>query len=73
MRRVSKAGQIAFDARRSVIDCTIRGLVTAAAGVDAINTAGIPEKFELTIADDGFSRACTIRAKDNRTLERAFV
>ena len=73
MRRVLKAGQIVFNAGRSVIDCTVRGLGTTAARVDVASTAGIPDKFKLSIVDDGFSRACSITSKQNLTLEVAFA
>jgi hypothetical protein len=73
MRRVLKAGQIVFNAGRSVIDCTVRGLSQVSARLDVLSTANIPEKFKLSIADDGFSRACNITDKRNRTLEVAFI
>jgi diguanylate cyclase (GGDEF)-like protein len=73
IRRVLKAGQIVFNAGRSVIDCTVRGLGDAAARLDVMNTAGIPDRFKLAITGDNFSRACQVTAKQNVTLEVAFV
>jgi diguanylate cyclase (GGDEF)-like protein len=73
MRRVLKAGQIVFNAGRSTIDCTVRGLCESAARLDVVSTADVPQAFKLAIAGDGFSRACKVTAKDNRRLEVAFA
>ncbi len=73
LRRVLKAGQIVFNAGRSAIDCTVRALGDAGARVDVISTLGIPDKFKLSIADDGFSRSCCIAAKQGATIEILFV
>jgi diguanylate cyclase (GGDEF)-like protein len=73
MRRVLKAGQIVFNAGRSTIDCTVRGLGDNAARLDVGSTAGIPDTFKLSIADDKISRLCTIVLKQNLTVEVAFA
>jgi len=73
VRRVLKAGQIAFNAGRSVIDCTVRGFGTSGASLDVVSTASIPDTFKLAIAADGFSHACRITAKSDRRIEVAFV
>jgi diguanylate cyclase (GGDEF)-like protein len=72
MRRVFKAGQIVFNAGRSAIDCTVRGIGIHSASVDVVSTASVPETFKLAIVGDGFSRACTITTKSERHLEVAF-
>ena len=72
VRRVLKAGQIAFNAGSSVIDCTVRGLGASAASLDVVSTASIPDTFKLAIAADGFSRACRVTAKSDRRIEVAF-
>jgi diguanylate cyclase (GGDEF)-like protein len=73
IRRVLKAGQIVFNAGRSVIDCTVRGLGERAAHLDVVNTAGIPDTFKLAIIADGVSRGCNVTAKRERRLEVAFA
>jgi hypothetical protein len=73
MRRVFKAGQIVFNAGRSAIDCTIRGLCANGASLEVVSTAGIPQAFKLAIIGDGLSRSCGVTAKHNRRLEVAFV
>ncbi len=71
-RRVLKAGQITFNSGRSTIDCTIRGLSSDMAMIDVISTANVPGEFKLSIASDGFSRACRVVTKSNNKLEVAF-
>jgi diguanylate cyclase (GGDEF)-like protein len=73
LRRVLKAGQIVFNAGRSAIDCTVRALGDAGARLDVISTVGVPDKFKLAIADDGFSRSCRIAARQGATIEVSFV
>jgi diguanylate cyclase (GGDEF)-like protein len=73
MHRVLKAGKIAFNAGRSVIDCTVRGLSDSGAELDVVSTAGIPERFKLLIGADGLARSCTIVRKMNRRLEVSFT
>src|SRR6185295_7482168 len=68
MRRVLKAGQIVFNAGRSIIDCTVKALGDTAARVEVNSSAGIPDKFKLAISDDGFSRACSVTIKQDRVL-----
>ncbi|MGJ4901200.1 sensor domain-containing diguanylate cyclase [Bradyrhizobium sp. HKCCYLS2058] len=73
LRRVFKAGQIAFNAGRSTLDCTVRALSERAAAMDVISTADLPENFKLAIASDGFSRACRMTARSDKRIEVAFV
>jgi diguanylate cyclase (GGDEF)-like protein len=73
MRRVLKAGQIVFNAGRSAVDCTVRGLGDSEARLEVISTVGIPDQFKLAIAADNFSRGCMVKAKQGRSLEVAFV
>jgi hypothetical protein len=72
MRRVFKAGQIAFNGGRSTIDCTVRNLSGSGAHLDVISAEGIPESFKLLIAADGMSRFCTTVARAERRLEVVF-
>jgi diguanylate cyclase (GGDEF)-like protein len=73
MRRVLKAGKIAFNTGRSVVDCTVRALSDSGAEVEVVSTAGIPEKFKLVIEADGMSRSCTVVRQMNRRMEVAFA
>jgi diguanylate cyclase (GGDEF)-like protein len=73
MRRVLKAGKIAFNTGRSVVDCTVRALSDNGAEVEVVSTAGIPEKFKLLIEADGISRSCTVVRQMNRRMEVAFA
>jgi diguanylate cyclase (GGDEF)-like protein len=73
MRRVLKAGKIAFNTGRSVVDCTVRALSDSGAEVEVVSTAGIPEKFKLLIEADGISRSCTVVRQMNRRMEVAFA
>ncbi|CCE03948.1 sensor domain-containing diguanylate cyclase [Bradyrhizobium sp. STM 3809] len=73
LRRVFKAGQIAFNAGRSTFDCTVRALSESEAALDLISTAELPEHFKLAIASDGFSRACRLTARSDKRIEVAFV
>lgn len=72
MRRVLKAGQIAFNAGNSAIDCTIRGLCDNGALLDVVSSAGVPDRFNLTIDAAGSSRLCAIVRKRDTRLEVAF-
>jgi diguanylate cyclase (GGDEF)-like protein len=73
MRRVFKAGQIVFNAERSAIDCTVRGLCANGASLEVVSTVGIPQAFRLALIGDGLSRTCSVTAKYNRRIEVAFV
>lgn len=66
-RRVLKAGQIVFNARKSTIDCTVRSLGEDGAAIDVSNIAGIPGEFVLAII-----RADRVVAQAERRLELAF-
>lgn len=71
-RRVLKAGRIAFNGGRSMVDCTIRGLSDHGALVTVISTAGIPDTFKLAVLADNTSRSARIVAKRDGHLEVAF-
>ncbi|MCJ2035794.1 sensor domain-containing diguanylate cyclase [Methylobacterium sp. J-068] len=72
-RRVLKAGRIAFDDGRPVVDCTIRSLSDEGAGLSVSGTAGLPETFTLAIPADGASRACRIALRTDGHLDVVFV
>ena len=71
-RRVLKAGQILFNGRTSVIDCTVRSLSEDGAGLDVISSAMIPKKFELCIKADDFDKSCKIVSHSEKHIEVAF-
>ncbi|MET0444864.1 MAG: GGDEF domain-containing protein, partial [Pseudorhodoplanes sp.] len=59
LRRVFKAARISFNAGRSTIDCTVRGLSDRGASLDMASTAGIPQRFKLQIGSES-SRLCSV-------------
>ena len=71
-RRVLKAGQILFNGRTSVIDCTVRNLSDDGAGLDVISSAMVPKEFELTIKADDFEKPCKIISHSEKHIEVAF-
>ncbi|MBV9557201.1 MAG: sensor domain-containing diguanylate cyclase [Pseudolabrys sp.] len=73
MRRVLKAGQIVFNAGRSVVDCTIRAIGTKAASIDVSTSMGIPDRFKLNIPGDGVSQLCEIKQKREKRIEVVFA
>jgi diguanylate cyclase (GGDEF)-like protein len=73
MRKVLKAGRIAFNIGRSTIDCTVRSLSEKHAIIDVVNAAGVPEKFKLQIGANDISRACQIVSKSESRIEVEFT
>lgn len=71
-RRVLKAGRIAFNNRRSSIDCTVRSLSDDGAGLDVFTAAGVPRSFDLAIDADGFMRPCHIVSQAEKHIEVRF-
>ena len=71
-RRVLKAGQILFNGRTSVIDCTVRSLSEDGASLDVISSAQVPKKFKLAIAADDFESPCKIVSHSEKHIEVAF-
>jgi diguanylate cyclase (GGDEF)-like protein len=71
-RRVLKAGRIIFNDRRSVMDCTVRSFSQEGAGIDILNTRGIPDRFNLSIRSDGFESPCRVASQTDRHLEVEF-
>ena len=71
-RRVLKAGRIIFNDRRSVMDCTVRSFSQEGAGIDILNTRGIPDRFNLSIRSDGFESLCHVISQTDRHLEVEF-
>jgi hypothetical protein len=57
---VLKAGRISFNGGTSSIDCTVRSLSDAGAGIDVSSSAGIPRRFNLVIPADSFEKPCRV-------------
>ena len=67
-----KAGRIVFNNRMSIIDCTVRSFSPEGAGVDVLNTRGIPPSFQLAIRSDGFESNCRVTSQTDKHLEVEF-
>jgi hypothetical protein len=48
--RTILGGVISFNKRRSTLDCNVRNFSTRGARVEFVNTAILPDEFDLTIA-----------------------
>lgn len=71
-RRVLKAATIDVDDTTPLLDGTIRFLSDDGAGIDVSSTAGIPDRFTLSINSDGTVMACQVVARTDRHLEVEF-
>ena len=71
--RVLKSARIAFNGRRSSINCTVRNLSETGAGLDVSSSVGIPSEFELIIDADKFARSCRIAWRTDRKLGVEFL
>ena len=71
-RRVLKAGQIFFNARSSVVDCTVRTLSDDGAGLDVVSSTMVPKMFELSIKADDFDRPCKMVSHSEKHIEVVF-
>ncbi|MGE4246008.1 MAG: diguanylate cyclase [Parvibaculaceae bacterium] len=71
-RRVLKGGQILFNGRRSIMDCTVRSLSQEGAGLAVISSGSIPPRFDLRIKGDNIDRPCRVISQTDRTLEVEF-
>lgn len=58
-RRVLKAGTISIN-RAGGIDCTVRNLSNAGACLDVVSLLGIPDEFDLVIAEDHSQHPCHV-------------
>jgi hypothetical protein len=69
-QRVLKRGQIIFNGRTAVIDCTVHDISATGARLRTGSPIGIPDTFDLTIAD-GPARPCRVvwRKPDQMGIE----
>ncbi|MGB9366638.1 MAG: diguanylate cyclase [Xanthobacteraceae bacterium] len=58
--RTLLAGKIAFNGRRSVIDCIVRNLSDNGACLQITNSAGMPTTFELVLEGEARGRSCKL-------------
>lgn len=72
-RRVLKAGKLIFNARRSVIDCTVRALWDTGAELQVSNSADLPDTLTLEVPSSGFHWECRVTIRRPTGLEVAFV
>lgn len=71
--RVLKAGKIRFDGRVEAIDCTVRSLSQAGAGLDVSSAAEVPANFRLSVLGDQREHACRVRERRERHLDVEFL
>ena len=69
--RVLQTGKIIFEHRRCVVDCTVRNLSNMGALLRVQSTLGIPEHFDLSIAER--ERRCVVTWKTDESLGIAFL
>jgi hypothetical protein len=58
-RRTLKAGLIAFN-RAATIECQVRNLSPAGAGLDVPSQIGIPDEFTLVVEHERLKRKCRV-------------
>jgi hypothetical protein len=66
--RTLKAARIAFSDHRSVIDCLVRNLSDHGACLNIETTLGIPDSFDLILADDRSVRACRVMWRNDKQI-----
>ncbi len=67
-----KAGTIDLDDVAPLLDGTIRFLSEDGAGIDVSSTAGVPDRFTLSINSDASVMACRVLSRTDRHLEVEF-
>jgi len=72
-RRVLKAGQVAFSGTHASIDCTVRSLGQAGAGLDLVTTMNVPDEFHLLIRSDKLRVACKVVSRTRTHLDVEFI
>jgi hypothetical protein len=71
-RTTLKGGRIAFNAGRSTVDCTVRNLSNKGAKLLVNSVVGIPDTFDLVLADHS-RQACRVIWRSLKELGVAFV
>jgi hypothetical protein len=71
-RTTLKGGRIAFNAGRSTVDCTVRNLSNKGAKLLVNSVVGIPDSFELVLADRS-KQSCRVIWRALKELGVEFV
>lgn len=71
-RRVLKAGRLVFNARNSIIDCTVRSLWADGAEVQIASSSDVPETLTLELKSTGDSWRASVVQRRPTSLELAF-
>lgn len=71
--RVLKGGKIRVDGRRDTIDCTVRSLSLAGAGLDLSSATDVPSHFRLAILGEAREQPCRVRERSERHLDVEFL
>ncbi len=71
--RALKSGKIAFNDRRSVIDCMIRDLSKHGAKLLVATSVGVPDRFDLVLDADHSSYSCRLAWRTEKELGVEFV
>ena len=58
-QRTLKKGRIVFNDSRSTIECVVRNLSAGGAKLDVTSSVGIPDDFDLLMAD-GTTKRCRV-------------
>ncbi len=58
-QRTLKKGRIVFNDGRSTIDCLVRNLSAGGAKLEVTSSVGIPDDFDLVMAD-GLTKRCRV-------------
>jgi len=71
-RRVLKGGQILYNGRTAILDCTVRSLSEDGAGLAVFSSQGVPRRFDLVIKSDKFDRPCRVVFQTERHIDVEF-
>jgi hypothetical protein len=71
-QRTLKGAVIAFNDLRSTVDCTVRNLSPHGAQLRVASVVGIPDTFELRLAD-GARHQCSVAWRKGHELGVKFV
>lgn len=59
-RRLLKGGYIVFNDGHSTIDCRVRNLSETGARLEVASVIGVPDRFDLVLADKSARRPCRL-------------
>lgn len=72
-RRVLKSGRLIFNARQSVVDCTVRALWDSGAEVQVSSSSDLPEAVSLELRSSGQTWPAQIVQRRPNSIELAFA